>query len=167
MSSGLPPPSSGPGRFTDNNDGTVTDNLTGLIWLTDANCAGGTGNWNTAIDYSAALYDGCTSCFGTSGDCGLTDGSAPGDWRLPNVKELLSLIDFAFSTPALSDDAGTGQWTGATGSSFTGVQSSGYWSSSTYAYDTTIAWDVYLNHGHTNGDAKTGTHYVWPVRGGQ
>lgn len=69
-------------RFTDNGDGTVTDNLTGLIWLKNANCAGASKNWDMAIDYAAALHDGCTNCFGTAGDCGLSDGSAEGDWRL-------------------------------------------------------------------------------------
>jgi hypothetical protein len=72
-------------RFTDNSDGTVTDNLTGLIWLKNANCAGGTAHWATALSYSNALYDGCTNCFGIGGDCGLSDGSSAGDWRLPNV----------------------------------------------------------------------------------
>ena len=35
-------------RFTDNLDGTITDNLTGLIWLKDANCFGYR-NWGEAI----------------------------------------------------------------------------------------------------------------------
>ena len=97
-------------RFTDNNNGTVTDNLTGLIWLKNANCAGAMENWNTAIDYAAALYDGCTSCFGTGGDCGLSDGSSAGDWRLPNRNEVLSLINIAYFNPALSNAAGTKPW---------------------------------------------------------
>ena len=97
-------------RFTDNNNGTVTDNLTGLIWLKNANCAGAMENWNTAIDYAAALYDGCTSCFGTGGDCGLSDGSSAGDWRLPNRNEVLSLINIAYYNPALSNAAGTKPW---------------------------------------------------------
>src|SRR5438270_6148206 len=36
-------------RFTNNNNGTVTDNLSGLIWLRNANCAGGTRDWGTAL----------------------------------------------------------------------------------------------------------------------
>jgi hypothetical protein len=63
-------------RFTDNNDGTVTDNLTGLVWLKDANRFGST-NWADALIACNAL-----AADGTN----LTDGSSAGDWRLPNIK---------------------------------------------------------------------------------
>ena len=143
-------------RFTDNSNGTVTDNLTGLIWLKNANCAGAKKNWDTAIDYSAALFDGCTDCFGTGGDCGLSDSSTAGQWRLPNLRELQSLIDYGQSSPALPAF-----------SPFTGVQSDIYWSSTTRADDTGYAWFVYLSSGNVNYDDVTLTNYVWPVRGGQ
>ncbi len=45
-----------------------------------------------------------------AGYCGLKDGSTIGQWRLPNVKELHSLIDFGYFYPALSNAAGTGKW---------------------------------------------------------
>lgn len=143
-------------RFTDNSNGTVTDNLTGLIWLKDANCAVTTQSWNTAIDYSAALYDGCINCFGTAGDCGLSDSSTEGQWRLPNLRELQSLIDYSKSNPALPSD-----------NHFTGVQSGGYWSSTSNAANTANAWLVGLSNGYVNVGGKTGPFYVWPVRGGQ
>ena len=76
-------------RFTDNNNGTVTDNLTELIWMKNAN-AFGTKTWaealtaaNTAVWHAA----------------GLKDGSKAGDWRLPNVRELQSLIDYGRFLP--------------------------------------------------------------------
>jgi hypothetical protein len=50
---------------------------------------------------------------------------------------------------------------------FTGVQSNNYWSSSTYAGNTTNAWIVNLNDGNVNNNDKTNTNYVWPVRGGK
>ncbi|MCP4351951.1 MAG: DUF1566 domain-containing protein [Desulfobacterales bacterium] len=143
-------------RFTDNGNGTVTDNLTGLIWLTNADCAGATVDWNTAVNYADALYDGCTSCFGTAGDCGLSDGSTAGQWRLPSVEELYSLIDFGQYSPALSS-----------GYPFTGVQSYYYWSGSTYASNTSYAWTVGLSNGYVYYSVKTFTNYAWPVRGGQ
>jgi len=154
-------------RFTDNNNGTVTDNLTGLIWLKNANCAGGTADWATALSYANALYDGCTSCFGGSTDCGLSDGSTVGQWRLPNVRELQSLVHYGVYNPAVPNTAGTGKWT--SGNPFTGVQSSDYyWTSTTYANVTFYAWVVYLGGGSVNQGGKAfDSFYVWPVRGGQ
>ena len=67
-------------RFSDNGNGTVTDNITGLIWLKNANCFGSR-TWNHALADANGL---------NSGDCGLTDGSSAGDWRLPNYNELFS-----------------------------------------------------------------------------
>ncbi len=56
-------------RFTVNNpDGTVTDNLTGLIWLQDANCFEAR-TWAEALDDANTL---------NGGECSLTDGSAEG-----------------------------------------------------------------------------------------
>jgi hypothetical protein len=145
-------------RFTDNNNnGTVTDNLTGLIWLKNANCFGMRA-WAEALADANSL---------ASGNCSLSDGSVAGDWRLPNVKELQSLIDFAYYYPALSNAAGTGKWV-AGDPSFTGVQPDFYWSGTTYANVTAFAWRVHLDAGDTNGANKPTTqHYVWPVRGGQ
>ncbi|HEY5974452.1 MAG TPA: DUF1566 domain-containing protein, partial [Geobacteraceae bacterium] len=69
-------------RFTGNGDGTITDNLTGLVWLANADCFGAR-EWATAIGSANALANGA---------CGLTDGSLAGQWRLPNKNELTSLL---------------------------------------------------------------------------
>jgi hypothetical protein len=140
-------------RFTDNGDGTVTDNLTGLIWLEYANCFG-LRSWTEAIFDSFGL---------TSGNCGLTDGSSMGDWRLPNLFELESLRDMAYYSPALPNTAGTGQW--SAGDPFDTVQSA-YWSSTTYAFDIDYAWYVMISGGDLSYKLKTSDYYVWPVRGG-
>ncbi len=142
-------------RFTDNGNGTVTDNLTGLIWLKNANPFS-TENWGAALDSCAIL---------ANGNYGLTDGSVAGDWRLPNVQELQSLIDYQFFSPALSNTAGTAQWTA--GNPFTGVQSADYWSSSTFISGSTNAWVVSFNGGFLYANDKTGNYYLWPMRGGQ
>ena len=142
-------------RFTDNTDGTVTDNLTGLIWLKNANCAG-TVTWPAALTYCNALADGT---------CSLTDGSSAGNWRLPNIKELQSLINFAYFSPALSDTQGTTQWSES--DLFAGVQSNEYWSSTTHANFPGSAWCVSMFDGNANHKIKGNVYYVWPVRGGQ
>ena len=111
-------------RFTVNSNGfgTVTDKLTGLTWLRKVDCFVQT-PWEAALDAVNGLK---------SGQCGLNDGSRAGDWRLPNARELQSLIDFAYSGPALSNAAGTGKYNGDT---FTGGGGPSYWSSTTFAGD--------------------------------
>ncbi|MGV7224556.1 MAG: DUF1566 domain-containing protein [Nitrospinales bacterium] len=133
-------------RFTDNGDGTVTDNLTGLIWLKNANCFGGQ-NWKEAIDASNNL---------ANGQCGLSDGSVPGDWRLPNFRELYSVIDFSISPIPLPP-----------GHPFTGVQVDSYWSSTTSADDSGDAWIVGFYRGYAVPEPKDVPDFlVWSVRGG-
>ena len=140
-------------RFTDNANGTVTDNLTGLIWLKDAECYG-TRSWANALSDANAL---------ANGTCSLSDGSSAGDWRLPNVREMQSLAHYGCAYPALPDTAGTSCGSGP----FTDVQLDYYWSSTTLAGDTGYAWGVDWDDGIVNWAVKTNAHYVWPVRGGQ
>ena len=143
-------------RFTDNNNGTVTDNLTGLIWLQNANCtdtvaginkSSGYLVWADALAWSNGLADGA---------CGLTDGSQAGDWQLPNRKELTSLIDRSQHSPALPVEH-----------PFTAVQSNFYWSSSAYASNAYDAWYVDVDYGGVNYSNEYSGYYVWPVRVGQ
>ena len=132
-------------RFTDNGNGTVTDNLTGLIWLKNADCYGEQ-IWADAVTAANGLNDP---------ECGLTDGSAEGDWRLANVNELRSLLDFGHSNPALPS-----------GHPFTAVQAS-YWSSTSSAYSpASKAWHIFLSEARQFIGNKTGTLRAWPVRGG-
>jgi hypothetical protein len=148
-------------RFTDNSDGTVTDNLTGLIWLKNANCPNALKTWSEALTFANSLYDGWTGD-GGGGDCGLSDGSSAGEWRLPNIRELLSLIDFGHAYPALPHTAAL-----PSGYPFTGVQSDYYWSSTTGAGTPDDAWSVFLARGDAAYGSKDNAFYVWPVRGGQ
>lgn len=151
-------------RFENHGDGTATDNLTGLVWLTNANCTvffygDNTGenrrDWDEALAAANSLAPGY---------CGLADGSSAGDWRLPNVRELLSLIDYGRTRPALPS-----------GHPFTDVQTLnwGYWSSDTLL-DTTFnseeyAWLVEMVHGGTRSELKSyaDSGYVLAVRDGE
>ena len=153
-------------RFTDNGDSTVTDNLTGLIWLDDANCFG-TQTWANALAKANTLFDGCSDCGGTNNDCGLADGSLVGEWRLPNVRELQSLAHYGLFNPAVPNTAGTGQW--SAGEPFSGVQSTLYWSSTTAAGGgfSDLAWWVDMLNGVVFNANKTDSKRVWLVRGGQ
>jgi hypothetical protein len=136
-------------RFTDNGNGTVTDNLTRLIWMKNAN-AFGTKTWNDALTAANGL---------ASGSADLTDGSQAGDWRLPNFRELHSLVDITRVFPALPE-----------GHPFTNVQSSlqssYYWSSTTYVDFTGYAWYVDFAGGAVTTFTKSDNCFVWCVRGG-
>jgi len=141
-------------RFTAAN-GTVTDNFTGLIWLRNANCANAGRTWADALNDVVSLNtDGKMN----SNNCGDSSngGSHQTDWRLPNLRELQSLIDYQNGNPALP-----------TSHPFIGVQMSYYWSATTYVGITSVAWYVSLNNGYVASGNKSTTGLVWSVRGGQ
>ena len=147
-------------RFTDNGNGTVTDNLTGLVWLKDANCS----SLFAPLSWTNAL----AACNGLSaGYCGLTDGSSAGDWRLPNRNELNSLVDIRYTGPALCNTSGAGQW--ASGNPFINVQSSNfYWTSTVLSLSSPAgAWKVGMGVGDLYVSMTSEALWVWPVRGGQ
>jgi len=153
-------------RFTDNGDGSVTDNLTGLVWLGDPYCANDYSDWSTALDWVAELN---TSGTMNTENCGDTsnDGSHQTDWRLPNVRELHSLVDFGVSAPPyLPPDQPFGDFVTTDPD---GIQQS-YWSSTTHESGTTTqAWYLFLTNGSVLIQAKaitSGFTAVWPVRDG-
>jgi hypothetical protein len=148
--------------FVDCDNGTVTDNRSGLVWMKNASCFNGTMVWTQAMLTVMGL---------SSGHCGLDDGSSPGDWRLPTKEEWEAMIANATScNPTISDDAGTGCWAEGVGSSFTGVEMSFYWSSTTNTItaDASAAWVVNLTTGSVFSETKTSDGSIlWAVRGGQ
>lgn len=154
-----------PDRFKLNGDGTVTDNTTGLVWLQDANCfTVPDALWNAdeaRLELAPAL---------ASGQCGLSDGSVAGDWRLPSQAELRSLLDTSYLDPALSNADGYLQW--SPGDPFVDVVSNRYWTAtgdSGSTYDPVNDWYesyyyVDLYDGRSGVNAWGSGNYVWPVR---
>jgi hypothetical protein len=132
--------------YTDNGNGTVTDSATGLIWQKCSNgqnatsCSGSTStltlSWSSAITYCE----------------GLTLGSRS-DWRLPNINELGSIIDYTKSSVITIDST-----------AFPNTQSYFYWSSSTYAQNTNYAWLVDFNYGNLSVNSKTDRNIYGYVR---
>ena len=138
-------------RFIDNQDGTVTDRLTRLIWFKNPNCFG-MKDWVSAIQTAKNLEEG---------DCGpnpavvLSDGSSAGDWRLPTMKELCTLIDFKRRGPALPK-----------GHLFLDIPSGYHWSATTLDSHSGMAWIVYFESGTAcYEDIKNRAGHIWPVRG--
>jgi hypothetical protein len=137
-------------RFTDNGNGTITDNNTGLVWLKSIFCLDN-GMWSDALSYANKLK---------SGQCGLTDNSRAGDWRLPNKKELMSLIDRSVAEPALPSELITNPTFSA----------SIFWSSTTDEHAPALAWAVNTGTGglislkKLDSSSWGNAYNVWPVR---
>jgi len=125
----------------------TVDNRTGLMWVTNPRTdAGFTGvqTWESAL----------TSCTVTmNGGSGYANYT---DWRLPNVRELMSIVDYgADAAPRINPTA------------FPGTVSSYYWTSTTYLPTTTRAWYVTFNNGYVGITTnKTSYYYVRCVRAG-
>lgn len=134
--------------FMDNGNGTVSDNLSGLVWqkcsaglgTTLGDCSTGTflqHTWSSAINY-----------------CENLDLGGQTDWRLPNIKELISLVDFSSSSLTSINDI------------FTNTKINFYLSSTTATIvDSTRVWRVDFSYGRTDISSKTGKSYVRCVRG--
>jgi hypothetical protein len=134
----------GVNRFVSNGDGTVTDQATGLMWAQDDDGAGM--DWEAALAWAerknAETYLG------------------HGDWRLPNTKELQSIVDYTrapdvtgsaaidpvFTTTAITNEAGETDYPA-------------FWSSTTHANLTAISGShaAYVCFGRCMGY----THGTW------
>jgi hypothetical protein len=118
------------------NDGMVTDTFTGLIW--EQNASDKTLTWEEALAYCEGL-----SLAGNT------------DWRLPNINESNSLVDYVQYSLAINPANSTIPHTAR------------YWSSTTVDYDTGNAWNVSFDYGITSNNPKINKNYVRAVRGGQ
>ena len=141
--------------FTVHNNGTVTHKPTGLMWKvcsegqnwnsSDGSCTGAatTHTWQQALQIPQSLNTG-------GGFANQTD------WRLPNLKELKSIVELSCYSPAINETI------------FNSTPSAVYWSSSPYAYYRNTAWGVLFDYGndYINHYRSQGRH-VRLVRSGQ
>ena len=139
--------------YTDNGDGTVTDNRTGLTWekKTTANLTTNY-TWQGALDYVAELN-------AMNGGLGF---AGQNDWRLPNIRELLSIVDYGRSNPPIDPIFGPT----AGGSNY-----AAYWTSTSWVAFSGSAWgvefaDSYSNYMTVLAFGKTSALRVRAVRGG-
>lgn len=127
-------------RFTVEGE-AVVDRLTGLVWSRNANPAEFPLTWAEALAtvarFNAEAYAGFA------------------DWRLPNRRELRSLLSFAAKKPALPADH-----------PFANVFLGWYWSSTSAAIDPAYAWYVHLEGARMFYGRKDQYYLLWPVRGG-
>jgi len=121
--------------YIDNGDGTITDFYTGLMWQKETD---GIMNWEDAINH-----------------CETNDLAGYYDWRLPNRRELSSIVKFKSCEPAIDIDH------------FPNTESSYYWSSTSCNYDCDSTWRINFQSGLIHYEYKTSGCYVREVRGGQ
>lgn len=129
--------------FTDNGNGTVTDTALGLIWQkcsmgqnNDASCSGTatTAVWSDAITYCNNLSLG---------------GIGIGQWRLPNINELQSILDTDKpSSPSITTTI------------FPSTIADRYWSSTPREYYPAIMRIVYFSNGSVRSTTMAGSCYV-------
>lgn len=140
-------------QFTVHGDGTVTDKKTGLMWKqcpegqSGAACATGTAvtyTWQGALQQAASVNG--------SGFATYTD------WRLPNIKELSSIVERQCETPAINLEV------------FPATPSERFWSSSPVAAINDDAWLVNFEFGISSSDyriepfAISGDPFIYAVR---
>ena len=128
-------------RFEEPGKGLVLDRLTGLTWTSNASPAEFPLSWPEALDFVAGLNNG--------GHLGCDD------WRLPNRRELRSLIHWQTTRPPLPPDH-----------PFEKVFQGWYWTSTTAAIQPAYAWYVHLQGARMFYGRKKDQYFmVWPCRG--
>jgi hypothetical protein len=147
-----------PLAYVDNGDGTITDANTGLMWEKlsfDGSVHDMTNfyTWDQAFSVHVATLN-TPSCF--AGHC---------DWRVPNVRELASLVNYENFNPAVSPVFKTNCDWPCTVLTCSCTQNSLYWSSTSVAA-TTLAWYVDFAQGVVNTSTTNRDNYVRAVRGG-
>lgn len=168
-SSGLPTACPGTGQdgqlqkgaarsFTDNGDGTVTDNLTGLMWEKQSDDDGihdkdNTYTWGNTFALKVAALN--AEAF-----------AGYRDWRVPNVVELESLRNFGTTHPSTFAAFNNNCTQACTVLTCSCTRSHLYWSSSTYLNTPTQAWFVGFSVGYTYMDYKANNYGLRAVRAG-
>ena len=152
--------------YTDNGDGTITDLNTGLMWEKKGDNGGlhdqvniylwsGDGTQETIWDW---LDD-----INTEGGTGFAGHS---DWRIPNVKELQSIIDYEVFSPSVDPVFDTGCVATCTVTTCSCTDPSFGWSSTSSADGPSDAWVVDFSDGFVGSGGKSFLFFVRAVRGG-
>lgn len=133
-------------RFIEKND-QINDTATGLIWSKNTNLTGHPVTWKEALQAVKRLNQDKTQTM-------CPENSEP--WRLPNINELESLVDSSQHSPAIVTEMQCLEL------------QSGYWSSTTSAFEPGWSWALYVAKGALGIGQKKDPHfYVWAVKNNQ
>lgn len=150
-----------PRSYTDNGDGTVTDNVTNLTWekLSDD---GGIHDEDEPYTWYDAFAVKIAALNSGSGFAGHTD------WRIPNRFELKSLVDLGHSDPAVDPAFNNNCVAACTVLTCSCTNADNYWSStSAPVIGPAFTWYVDFDNGFVDANNKTvALGYVRAVRGG-
>jgi hypothetical protein len=145
--------------YVDNGDGTITDLNTHLMW--EKKSADGSihdqGNQYVWVDTFSTFIGGLNAGGGFAGHT---------DWRLPNVKELQSIVNYENVGPAVSAAFNANCAPGCTVTTCSCTPSGFYWSATTYAGLPGNAWYVHFYFGSVDFNGKARNDYVRAVRSG-
>jgi hypothetical protein len=148
-----------PLSYTDNGDGTITDRNTGLMWEKKSD-DGSIHDKDTTYLWADAFVVHVATLNSTV-FAGYTD------WRVPNVKELQSIIDYERARPAVDPVFNDSCSPGCTVTTCSCTAASLYWSSTSYAPFPNRAWYVFLTDGYVSfGFKDSDDLHVRAVRGG-
>jgi len=145
-------------------DGTIHDKDTGYTWadalgtfipMLNNRCAN-----DETVDCTATGNAGCAA---VGGKCGFAGHR---DWRLPNVKELQSIVDYEAVNPAVASAFNNNCAANCTAQTCSCTPEHSYWSSTTYAFEPEFAWFVDFGFGAVLTSGKSGGLFVRAVRGG-
>ncbi|MBI5506700.1 MAG: DUF1566 domain-containing protein [Deltaproteobacteria bacterium] len=144
--------------YTDNGDGTITDDVTGLMWekLSD----------DGSIHDQDATYTWPDAFTGKIAALNTAVFAGHADWRLPNRNELETLTSLASDHPATEAAFNTACAPSCTVTTCSCIRSNFYWTSTTYSSSPGNAWIVGFAVGNTNSNLKSSLYYVRAVRGG-